>query len=53
MVYQKKHQVLPSIIIAQAIIESDWGRSDLATKANNLFGVKGQYQGQANPNDHR
>ncbi|WP_162101014.1 glycoside hydrolase family 73 protein [Latilactobacillus sakei] len=22
------------------------GRSDLATKANNLFGVKGQYQGQ-------
>lgn len=46
LVYQKKHQVLPSIIIAQAIIESDWGRSDLATKANNLFGVKGQYEGQ-------
>ncbi|MCP8857058.1 glycoside hydrolase family 73 protein [Latilactobacillus fuchuensis] len=45
-VYQTQQQVLPSIVIAQAIIESDWGRSDLAVKAHNLFGVKGDYQGQ-------
>lgn len=30
-----------SLTIAQAILESGWGKSELATKANNLFGVKG------------
>lgn len=32
--------VLASVTIAQAIIESAWGTSTLATKANNLFGMK-------------
>jgi flagellum-specific peptidoglycan hydrolase FlgJ len=31
-----------SLTIAQAIIESGWGRSQLAAKYNNLFGVKGK-----------
>ena len=33
-------KLLPSTVIAQAILESDWGRSELATKANNHFGIK-------------
>lgn len=37
-----------SIMIAQAILESDSGRSDLATAPNyNLFGMKGQFQGDS------
>lgn len=32
--------VLPSIIIAQAILESNWGESELSTKGYNLFGIK-------------
>lgn len=36
----KKYGVYPSVMIAQAIVESDWGRSGLATSANNLFGIK-------------
>lgn len=30
-----------SLTIAQAILESSWGSSELAIKANNLFGIKG------------
>lgn len=41
------HQVLPSISAAQAILESNWGRSGLAVKGNNLFGIKGEYEGQS------
>lgn len=44
ILYEKYH-VLPSITIAQAILESDWGNSELAAQANNLFGVKGNYKG--------
>ncbi len=29
-----------SVTIAQAILESDWGRSQLSRQANNLFGIK-------------
>lgn len=36
----KKYKILPSLTIAQAILESGWGKSGLSTKANNLFGVK-------------
>lgn len=36
----KKYGVYPSITIAQAILESGWGKSELTSKANNLFGVK-------------
>lgn len=43
----EKYGVLPSITIAQAILESDWGRSDLSVEANNYFGIKGSYQNQS------
>ena len=33
-------KILPSLTIAQAILESNWGRSELATQANALFGIK-------------
>ncbi|HFI0143657.1 TPA: glycoside hydrolase family 73 protein [Streptococcus suis] len=36
----KKTGILPSIILAQAILESAWGTSKLAKEANNLFGIK-------------
>lgn len=39
--YASTH-VLPSITIAQAILESNWGTSTLSTKANNYFGIKTQ-----------
>ena len=32
--------ILPSLILAQAILESGWGTSELSQKANNLFGIK-------------
>ena len=32
--------VLPSLVIAQAIKESAWGKSELAVNANALFGIK-------------
>ncbi|WP_375372925.1 glycoside hydrolase family 73 protein [Clostridium sp. CF012] len=35
-----KYKILPSITIAQCILESAWGKSDLSIKANNLFGIK-------------
>lgn len=34
------HNILPSLTIAQAILESGWGESYLSTEANNLFGIK-------------
>jgi len=37
--------ILPSVTIAQAIIESNFGESELAVEANNLFGIKGSYHG--------
>lgn len=36
----KQYKILPSLVLAQAILESGWGTSELATKANNLFGIK-------------
>ena len=35
-----KTGILACVTIAQAILESGWGKSDLAVKANNLFGMK-------------
>ncbi len=32
--------LLPSVLIAQAALESNWGQSTLAKKYNNLFGIK-------------
>lgn len=40
-----KYGVLPSITVAQAILESGWGSSTLSTRAHNLFGIKGSYNG--------
>ncbi|MGM0217432.1 glycoside hydrolase family 73 protein [Enterococcus sp. AZ126] len=37
---QDSYGVLPSIIIGQGILESNWGQSTLASKYNNLFGIK-------------
>ncbi|RMC38641.1 MULTISPECIES: glucosaminidase domain-containing protein [unclassified Lactobacillus] len=36
----KKYGLYPSVMIAQAIVESNWGQSGLAVNANNLFGMK-------------
>ena len=35
-----------SVMMAQAILESGWGASTLTTTANNMFGIKGSYNGQ-------
>jgi len=37
---QSKYGVPASIVIAQAILESNWGQSLLAAQANNFFGIK-------------
>ncbi len=36
----KRKIILPSVVTAQAIKESAWGKSELATQANALFGIK-------------
>jgi hypothetical protein len=38
---QKQYGVLASISIAQAILESEWGNSELSSVYNNLYGMKG------------
>lgn len=38
---QQKYGVPASVTIAQAINESGWGQSTLATRDHNLFGIKG------------
>lgn len=42
-----QYRVLPSITVAQAILESGWGQSSLSTSAHNLFGIKGSYNGHS------
>ena len=37
---QDGYGLLPSIILGQARLESNWGKSTLASKYNNLFGIK-------------
>lgn len=41
----KKSGVLASVTIAQGILESGWGRSELAQNARNLFGMKANLSG--------
>ena len=43
----KKSGILASLTAAQAFIESNKGNSGLAVKGNNLFGIKGKYNGQS------
>ena len=38
--WNKTGVILPSVTIAQAILESGWGKSTLTTKGNALFGIK-------------
>lgn len=42
----KETKILASLTAAQAFIESNKGNSGLTQKANNLFGIKGEYKGQ-------
>lgn len=42
-----QYRVLPSITVAQAILESGWGQSSLSTSAHKLFGIKGSYNGHS------
>lgn len=42
----KTSGILASITAAQALIESGSGNSALTKQANNLFGIKGEYNGQ-------
>lgn len=37
----RQHGGFPSLVMAQAILESGWGRSRLARAHGNLFGIKG------------
>lgn len=41
----RKTKILASLSAAQAILESGWGLSGLTKKSNNLFGIKGSYNG--------
>lgn len=42
-----QNDLYASVMIAQAILESGWGTSQLSSAPNyNLFGIKGSYQGQ-------
>lgn len=43
----RENHLYPSVMMAQAIVESDFGRSELSLDANNYFGVKGAYNGQS------
>lgn len=36
----RKYGILPSVTMAQAILESGWGESGLTEVSNNLFGIK-------------
>lgn len=38
--WQARRIMLPSVVVAQAIKESAWGTSELARRANALFGIK-------------
>ncbi len=40
------HDLYPSVLIAQAALESDFGSSDLARQHHNYFGIKGFFQSQ-------
>ena len=44
----KNNDLYASVMIAQAILESGWGQSGLASAPNyNLFGIKGDYNGNS------
>lgn len=47
MELSNKYGLYPSVMIAQAALESNWGQSGLSAQYNNLFGVKGSYNGSS------
>lgn len=36
----EQYGILPSVVIGQAILESQWGTSELSTRYNNYYGIK-------------
>ena len=50
---QQRYGVPAAVTIAQAIEESGWGRSDLAIKDHNLFGIKGTGPAGSDPQPTR
>ncbi|RDY23635.1 mannosyl-glycoprotein endo-beta-N-acetylglucosamidase [Romboutsia maritimum] len=36
----REYKILPSVTIAQSILESGWGTSELTKASNNMFGIK-------------
>lgn len=38
----KKYDLYPSVILAQAAVESNFGESELSKQYNNYFGIKGE-----------
>ena len=38
-IIEPRYRVVVAISVAQAILESDWGRSRFATEANNFYGI--------------
>ena len=45
LAWQEKTRLPASVVLAQAILESDWGRAALARRNRNLFGIKARPNG--------
>lgn len=43
----QKNGIYPSVMLAQASLESSWGESSLAQEYNNLMGTKGSWNGES------
>lgn len=43
---QEEYGVRPSVLVAQAALESNWGNSTLSIESNNYFGIKAGSKGQ-------
>lgn len=43
----KRNKIFPSVLMAQALLESESGQSGLSFSCNNLFGIKGDFNGQS------
>ncbi|MFC6181072.1 glucosaminidase domain-containing protein [Lactiplantibacillus daowaiensis] len=43
----QKYKLYGSVMVAQAIVESGWGKSTLSKTAKNYYGIKGSYHGKS------